>query len=120
MPAFDLEQDYSASYVPLRHGPGYVAKGTFFHNGKACLKTIEGVRWTMTKEERPAKDKRSKPTISDPTGLFRRPRCGFRRRTVTASGCNSPWPLTQKSVKLSSYLAGKSRVLGQVNRNDSP
>jgi len=37
---------------------------------KACLKTVEGVRWTMTKEERTAKTKRQKPTVSDPGGLF--------------------------------------------------
>ena len=37
---------------------------------KACLKTVEGVRWTMTKEERQATAKRGKPTVSDPTGLF--------------------------------------------------
>ena len=35
---------------------------------KACLKTVEGVRWTMAKEDRP--DPRSKPFVSDPTGLF--------------------------------------------------
>jgi putative SOS response-associated peptidase YedK len=38
---------------------------------KACCKTTEGIRWTMTKEERAAsKAKRAKPTISDPKGLF--------------------------------------------------
>ena len=37
---------------------------------KACLKTVEGVRWTMTKVERAAKAKRQKPTVSDPGGLF--------------------------------------------------
>lgn len=38
---------------------------------KACLRTVEGIRWTMTKEERAAsKTKRSKPTVSDPTGLL--------------------------------------------------
>ena len=36
---------------------------------KACLKTVEGTRWTMTKEERAAKPRR-KPTVSDPGGLF--------------------------------------------------
>jgi len=36
---------------------------------KACLRTMEGVRWTMTKEER-ANSTRRKPTVSDPTGLF--------------------------------------------------
>ncbi len=35
---------------------------------KACLKTVEGVRWTMAKEERTAK--RARPMVSDPTGLF--------------------------------------------------
>ncbi len=39
-------------------------------DAKACLKTVEGVRWTMTKEERAAKTKRAKPTVSDPKGLF--------------------------------------------------
>lgn len=39
---------------------------------KACLKTVEGVKWRMTKEERRAspKAKRGKPTTSDPGGLF--------------------------------------------------
>jgi putative SOS response-associated peptidase YedK len=36
---------------------------------KACLKTMEGVRWTMTAEERAAKPRR-KPTVADPGGLF--------------------------------------------------
>ncbi|HKU54044.1 MAG TPA: SOS response-associated peptidase family protein [Rhizomicrobium sp.] len=36
---------------------------------KAACKTTEGVRWTMTKEERKASQKRAKPTVSDPEGL---------------------------------------------------
>ena len=36
---------------------------------KACLKTTEGVRWTMTPEQRAARPRR-KPTMSDPGGLF--------------------------------------------------
>jgi len=36
---------------------------------KACLKTQEGVRWTMTREERAAKAPRRKPSASNPTGL---------------------------------------------------
>jgi putative SOS response-associated peptidase YedK len=40
-------------------------------DAKACLRTVEGIKWTMTREERAAsKSKRSKPTISDPGGLF--------------------------------------------------
>jgi putative SOS response-associated peptidase YedK len=37
---------------------------------KACLKTQQGVRWTMAKEERAQKAKRAKPMASDPQGLF--------------------------------------------------
>jgi putative SOS response-associated peptidase YedK len=37
---------------------------------KACLKTVEDVRWTMTPEERAKSAKRARPTISDPAGLF--------------------------------------------------
>jgi hypothetical protein len=37
---------------------------------KACLKTVEGVRWTMTKEGRAAKSGRAKPTIYDPRGIL--------------------------------------------------
>jgi len=35
---------------------------------KAACKTREGVRWTMTREERAATQKRAKPTVSDPKG----------------------------------------------------
>lgn len=37
---------------------------------KAVLKTMEGVRWQMAKEERAEKAKRRKPTVSDTKGLF--------------------------------------------------
>jgi putative SOS response-associated peptidase YedK len=37
---------------------------------KQCLKTVEGMRWTMAKEERAQKAPRRKPTVSDPAGLF--------------------------------------------------
>jgi putative SOS response-associated peptidase YedK len=37
---------------------------------KGMLKTVEGVNWRMTKEERQAKTKRQKPTVSDPEGLL--------------------------------------------------
>jgi len=37
---------------------------------KACLKTVEGARWTMTREEVREKNPRRKPTVSDPGGLF--------------------------------------------------
>jgi len=37
---------------------------------KSCLKTVEGAAWTMTREERAATQKRARPTVSDPKGLF--------------------------------------------------
>ena len=37
---------------------------------KACLKTVDDVRWTMTREERAKTARRGKPVISDPAGLF--------------------------------------------------
>lgn len=37
---------------------------------KACLKTVAGARWTMTREERAKTAKRRKPVVSDPAGLF--------------------------------------------------
>lgn len=37
---------------------------------KACLKTVEDVRWTMTPEERAKSTRRARPTVSDPAGLF--------------------------------------------------
>jgi putative SOS response-associated peptidase YedK len=37
---------------------------------KACLKTVEGVRWTMRREERSRTAKRARPLVSGPTGLF--------------------------------------------------
>jgi putative SOS response-associated peptidase YedK len=44
-------------------------KGTY-EDAKGYLKTVEGVRWTMTKEGRAATIKRRKPTASDPGGLL--------------------------------------------------
>jgi putative SOS response-associated peptidase YedK len=37
---------------------------------KACLKTVDDVRWTMTPEERAKSARRRKPTVFDPAGLF--------------------------------------------------
>ena len=37
---------------------------------KACLKTVEDVRWTLTPEARAKSTKRAKPMVSDPAGLF--------------------------------------------------
>jgi len=37
---------------------------------KACLKTVDDMRWTMTMEDRVKSARRAKPTVSDPAGLF--------------------------------------------------
>jgi putative SOS response-associated peptidase YedK len=37
---------------------------------KACLRTMDDVRWTMTREERVVSRRRARPAVSDPGGLF--------------------------------------------------
>jgi putative SOS response-associated peptidase YedK len=59
MPAFLAPQDFETWLGEKPAGLDEV---------KACLKTVPGVRWTMTREQRAAK--RARPTVSDPTGLF--------------------------------------------------
>lgn len=61
MPAFLAKDDWA---VWLGEGDGSPDQA------KACLKTVEGLRWTMSKEERAATTKRSRPTVRDPGGLF--------------------------------------------------
>ena len=63
MPAFLAADDW-ATWLGERD--------TTMDEVKSCLRTVEGVRWTMAKEERATKQKgpRSKPTTSDPTPLF--------------------------------------------------
>jgi putative SOS response-associated peptidase YedK len=61
MPAFLAPEDWVTWLGENQNDPAAA---------KAACKTREGVRWTMTKEERAASHKRSKPTVSDPTGLF--------------------------------------------------
>jgi putative SOS response-associated peptidase YedK len=39
-------------------------------DAKACLKTVDDVRWAMTREQRAKSTRRAKPTVSEPTGLF--------------------------------------------------
>jgi putative SOS response-associated peptidase YedK len=60
MPAFLAPEDWKTWLGETHAGLDEV---------KACLKTMEGVRWTMTREVR-ARSSRRKPTVSSPTGLF--------------------------------------------------
>jgi putative SOS response-associated peptidase YedK len=61
MPAVLVEADWATW---LGEAPGSLA------DAKSCLKMVEGVNWTMTREERAAKQKRARPAVSDPQGLF--------------------------------------------------
>jgi putative SOS response-associated peptidase YedK len=61
MPAFLAPQDWE---VWLGERP------TTLDEIKACLKTMEGVRWTMAREGKSSTVVRGKPIVSDPTGLF--------------------------------------------------
>jgi putative SOS response-associated peptidase YedK len=81
VPANALIRTLTTEHAESDRMPAFLAKddwGTWLgENGsspdeaKACLKTVEGINWKMSKEERAAsKTKRAKPTVSDPTGLF--------------------------------------------------
>jgi putative SOS response-associated peptidase YedK len=59
MPAFIAPQDWQTWL-----GEKYAS----LDDVKACLKTMEGVRWTMAREEQTIR--RARPIVSDPTGLF--------------------------------------------------
>ena len=61
MPALIAPEDWA---VWLGEDPASAAQA------KACLKTMDDVHWTMTREERAKSAKRAKPMASDPTGLF--------------------------------------------------
>lgn len=81
VPANALIQTLSTEHAAADRMPAFLAPEDWTtwlgENGndpaaaKAACRTREGVRWTMTKEERAAsRAKRSKPTVSDPKGLF--------------------------------------------------
>jgi putative SOS response-associated peptidase YedK len=61
MPAFLAPEDWEIWLGEKPASPDEV---------KACLKTVEGVRWTMAKEGKKGTVVRGKPVVSDPTGLF--------------------------------------------------
>src|SRR6201996_6582731 len=62
MPAFLAKEDWETGRGKNDSSPA---------DAKSCLRTVEGINWKMTKEERKAsKAKRTKPTVSDPGGLF--------------------------------------------------
>src|ERR1700712_909581 len=81
VPASALIQTLTTEHAESDRMPAFLAKhdwatwlgenGSSPDQAKACLKTVEGINWKMSKEERAAsKMKRGKPTVSDPTGLF--------------------------------------------------
>ena len=81
VPANALIRTLTTEHAESDRMPAFLAKDDWAtwlgENGaspaeaKACLKTVEGLKWVMTKEERAAsKTKRAKPTVSDPKGLF--------------------------------------------------
>ena len=81
VPANALIRTLTTEHAESDRMPAFLAKDDWAtwlgENGsspdadKACLKTVEGINWKMSKEERAAsKTKRARPTVSDPTGLF--------------------------------------------------
>ncbi len=61
MPAFIAPEDWA---VWLGE------KATDAAAAKACLRTVNGVRWTMRPQERAATRRRAHPVVADPGGLF--------------------------------------------------
>jgi putative SOS response-associated peptidase YedK len=61
MPAMIAPEDWAVWLGEEPAGPAAV---------KACLRTVEDTRWTMTREERAASTRRARPAVSDPGGLF--------------------------------------------------
>lgn len=82
VPANDLIRTLTTVHAESDRMPAFLAKDDWTtwlgENGatpdaaKSCLTTVEGINWTMSKEERAASKstRRAKPTVSDPTGLL--------------------------------------------------
>lgn len=72
VPANHLLLDLPTDRMPAVLAPEdwAVWLGEVAGDAKACLRTTEDVRWTMTREERAASGRRARPTVSDPGGLF--------------------------------------------------
>lgn len=82
VPANALIRTLSTEHAEADRMPAFLAKDDWEtwlgqndatpKGAKACLKTVEGINWQMTKEERAASKKstRARPTVSDPGGLF--------------------------------------------------
>jgi putative SOS response-associated peptidase YedK len=79
VPANDLIRTLTTEHAEADRMPAFLAKNdwaTWLGESeattdatKACLRTVEGIKWTVTKEERSAKTKRAKPTVREPGGL---------------------------------------------------
>jgi hypothetical protein len=61
MPVFLVPEYWEASFSEKPSG---------IDRTKACLKTVEGVRWTTTREKRAKTARRTKPVVTDPPGPF--------------------------------------------------
>jgi len=79
VPANELIRTLSTEHAESDRMPAFLAKDDWAtwlgesnatsEEAKPCLRTVEGIKWTMTKEERAAKSKRGRPTVRDPGGL---------------------------------------------------
>jgi putative SOS response-associated peptidase YedK len=63
--------------LPTDRMPAFIAPGDWAAwlegdaaAAKACLRPMNGVRWTMRPEERAATRRRARPVVADPGGLF--------------------------------------------------
>lgn len=66
-----LPTDRMPAIIAAEDWPAWLGEnGATPEDAKACLKTTDDVRWTMTRDERAKSSKRAKPTVAEPTGLF--------------------------------------------------
>jgi putative SOS response-associated peptidase YedK len=81
VPANALIRTLSTEHAESDRMPAFLAKDDWAtwlgensaspEDAKKCLRTVEGINWAMSKEERAAsKAKRAKPTVRDPGGTL--------------------------------------------------
>jgi putative SOS response-associated peptidase YedK len=65
-----LPTDRMPAVLALEDWSTWLGETGTTENAKACLRTVDDIGWTMTREARGRATKRSRPTVSDPAGLF--------------------------------------------------
>lgn len=107
VPANALIRTLTTEHAESDRMPAFLAKGDWEtwlgqnnatpDEARACLHTVEGVRWTMTKEERAAsKSKRAKPTVTAFAKLSANLAVAFSTATRAFSSCASSLTISRR------------------------